>query len=126
VSAAYMGHRARDLAWHTQIRIASDYAILVLGSLFMAWCSWRYLLHRPVIVAGIILTVLAAAYVAFRKHRLAPAAHVPEDAGALDSLGFWQKARMAKWGEDFGLSLLLDEWCSGTTISKRDSTALHI
>jgi 6-bladed beta-propeller len=104
LSASYMRHRARDLARHTQIRIASDYAILVMGSLFMAWCSWRYLLHRPVMVAGITLTVLASAYVAFRKHRLAPAAHVPEDAGALDSLSFYRRelerqrnARRGNW-----------------------------
>jgi len=104
VSAAYMRHRAGDLARRTQVRISFDYAMLALSALFMAWCSWRYFLHRPVMVAGLALVVLASVYVALRKHHLAPAAQVPQDAGALDSLSFYRRelirqrdARRGNW-----------------------------
>jgi hypothetical protein len=104
VSAAYMRHRARDLARRTQIRNGSDYAIGVPGVLFIAWCGWRFYLHRPVMLAGLALTLLPLVYVAFRWHRLASAAQVPEDAGVLDSLSFYRRelerqrdARRGNW-----------------------------
>jgi hypothetical protein len=104
VSAAYMRHRASDLARRTQIRNRSEYAIGVPGVLFIAWCCWRYFLHRPVMLAGLALTVLPLVYVAFRWHRLASAAQVPEDAGVLDSLRFYRRelerqrdARQGNW-----------------------------
>lgn len=104
VSAAYMRYCARDLARRTQIRIGSEYAIVVLGALFMAWFSWKHLLHRPVMVAGLTLTLLASIYVVVREHRLAPTAQVPQDAGAIDSLSFYRRelvrqrdARRGNW-----------------------------
>jgi hypothetical protein len=39
VSAAYMRHRAHDLARRTQIRKGSVYAVVFLGTLFFAWSS---------------------------------------------------------------------------------------
>jgi hypothetical protein len=104
VSAAYIRHRARDLARRTRIRNGSEYAIGVLGVLVIAWCCWRYYLHRPVMLAGLALTLLPLVYVAFRWHRLASAAQVPEDAGVLDSLSFYRRelerqrdARRGNW-----------------------------
>jgi hypothetical protein len=104
VSAAYMRHRARHLARRAQIRIGSEYAIVVLGALLMAWFSWKHLLHRPVMLAGLTLTLLAAIYVAVHERRLAPAAQVPQDAGAIDSLSFYRRelvrqrdARQGNW-----------------------------
>jgi hypothetical protein len=90
VSAAYMRHLASDLALRTRIRRDSSYAIGVLGVLYLAWYSWRHLQHRPVMVAGLTLTMLALIYMAFRRRRLAFAAQVPEDAGALDSWSFYR------------------------------------
>jgi len=104
VSAAYMRHRARDLARRTQIRKGLKYVIGVPGVLYIAWWCWRYLLHRPVMVAGLALTLMALVYVALRWHRLASAVQVPEDAGALDSLSFYRRelerqrdARRGNW-----------------------------
>lgn len=91
VSATYMRHRASDLARRTRIRIGMNYAIGVPGALYIAWCCWRYFLHRPVMVAGLVLILLPLAYATFRLHRLASAAQVPEDAGALDSLSFCRR-----------------------------------
>jgi hypothetical protein len=91
VSAAYMRHRARDLARRTQIRNGSNYAIAVSCALFVAWCCWKYLLHRPVMVAGLTLCMLASVYLTFRWHRLSSAAQGPEDAGVLDSLSFYRR-----------------------------------
>jgi len=91
VSAAYMRHRARELARRTQIRNGSDYALGVLGSLFFAWYACSYLLHRPLMFAACALGVIAIVYLSFRWHRLASAAQVPEDAGALDSLSFYRR-----------------------------------
>jgi len=91
VSAAYMRHRARDLARRTQIRNGSNYAVGVSCALFVAWYCWRYLLHRPVMVAGLALCVLASVYLTFRWHRLASAAPGPGDAGVLDSLSFYRR-----------------------------------
>jgi hypothetical protein len=91
VSAAYMRHRARDLARRTQIRRGVSYAIGVPGVLYIAWCCSRYFLHRPVMVAGLVLILLPLVYVTFRLHRLASAAQVPEDAGVLDSLSFCRR-----------------------------------
>jgi len=91
VSAAYMRHRASDLARRTQIRRGLNYAIAIPGVLYIAWCCSRYFLHRPVMVAGLVLILLPLAYVTFRSHRLASAAQVPEDAGVLDSLSFCRR-----------------------------------
>jgi hypothetical protein len=91
VSAAYMRHRASDLARRTQIRKGLNYAIGVPGVIYIAWCCWRYFLHRPVMVAGLVLILLPLVYVTFRLHRLASAAQVPEDAGVLDSLSFCRR-----------------------------------
>ena len=91
VSAAYLRHRARDLARRAQIRTGSTYAIGIPGVLFIVWCCWRYYLHRPVMLAGLALTLLPLVYIEFRWHRLASAAHVPEDAGVLDSLSFYRR-----------------------------------
>ena len=93
VSAAYIRHRARDLASRTQIRNGSNYAIGVLGALFMAWCIWKYpghFLHRPVMITGLALCVLASVYLLFRWHHLASAAKGPEDAGVIDSVSFYR------------------------------------
>jgi hypothetical protein len=98
VSAAYMRHRARDLARRTQFRNGSGYAIGVPGVLFIAWCCWRYFQHRPVMLAGLALTLLALVYIGFRWHRLAFTAPVPEDAGVLDSLSFYR--RELQWQRD--------------------------
>jgi hypothetical protein len=104
VSAAYMRHRACDLARRTQIRKGLNYAIGVPGVIYIAWCCWRYFLHRPVMVAGLVLILLPLVYVTFRLHRLASAAQVPEDAGVLDSLSFYRRelerqrdARRGNW-----------------------------
>ena len=91
VSAAYMRHRASDLARRTQIRKGLEYVIGFPGVLYIAWCCWRYFLHLPVMVAGLALTLLPLVYVTFRQHRRASAAHVPEDAGVLDSLSFYRR-----------------------------------
>lgn len=94
VSAAYMRHRARDLASRTQIRNGSNYAIGVLCALFMAWCCWRYpenFLHRPVMIAGLSLCVLASVYLFFRWHHLVSAAQGPQDAGVVDSVSFYRR-----------------------------------
>jgi hypothetical protein len=91
VSAAYMRHRASDLARRTQIRKRLNYAIAVPGVLYIAWCCWRYFLHRPVMVAGLVLILLPLVYVSFRLLRLASAAQVLEDAGVLDSLSFCRR-----------------------------------
>lgn len=91
VSAAYMRHRAHDLARRTQIRNGSAYVIGFPCVLVIAWCCWRYFLHLPVMVAGLALTLLPLVYVTFRQHRRASAAQVPEDAGALDSLRFYRR-----------------------------------
>ena len=40
VSAAYMRHRASDLARRTQIRNGLNYAIAVPGVIYLAWCCW--------------------------------------------------------------------------------------
>jgi hypothetical protein len=92
VSAAYIRHRARDLARRTRIRNGSDYAVGVLGTLFFAWSAWKYLLHRPLMLAAIALGVLAIVYLSILWHRLASAAQVPEDAGVVDSLSFYRRA----------------------------------
>ena len=104
VSAAYMRHRAGDLARRAQLRRGLSYAVGVLGGLYLVWYSWRHLLRRPVMIAGLSLTMLALMYVAVRKHRLGPAAQVPQDAGALDSLSFYRRelerqrdARRGRW-----------------------------
>jgi hypothetical protein len=91
VSAAYMRYRARDLARRTQIRRGVSYAIGVPGVLYIAWYCSRYFLHRPVMVAGLVLILLPLVYVTFRLQRLASAAQVPEDAGVLDSLSFCRR-----------------------------------
>jgi hypothetical protein len=91
VSAAYMRHRARDLTRRRQIRRRLNYAIGVPGVLYIAWCCWRYFLHRPMMVAGLVLILLPLLYVTFRLHRLASAAQVPADAGVLDSLSFCRR-----------------------------------
>ena len=110
VSAAYVRHRARDLARRTQIRKGSAYAIGVPGVLYLAWFCWRSFLHHPVMVAGLALTTLASVYVAFRWHRLACAAQVPEDAGVLDSLSLYRRelerqrdARRGNWRQQLPL-----------------------
>jgi MFS family permease len=93
VSAAYMRHRARDLASRTRIRNGSNYAGGVLCALFLAWCGWRYpghFLHRPVMITGLALGVLASVYLLFRWHHLASAAKGPEDAGVIDSVSFYR------------------------------------
>ena len=91
VSAAYMRHRASDLARRTQIRRGLSYAIGVPGVLFIAWYCSRDFLHRPVMVTGLALILLPLVYVTFRLHRLASAAQVAEDAGVLDSLSFCRR-----------------------------------
>ena len=104
VSATYMRHRIRDLARRTQLRNGVEYAIGVLGALFIAWHSWSLFLHFPLFVAGLTLTLLALVYVTFRWHRLASAAQIPEDAGVLDSMSFYRRelerqrdARRGNW-----------------------------
>jgi hypothetical protein len=91
VSAAYMRHRASDLARRTQIRKGLNYAIGIPGVLYLAWCCWRDFQYRPVMVAGLVLILLPLVYVSFRLHRLASAAQVPQDAGVLDSLSFCRR-----------------------------------
>lgn len=91
VSAAYMRHRASDLARRTRIRRGLNYAIGVPGVIYIGWCCWRSFQHRPVMVAGLVLILLPLVYVAFRLHRPASAAQVPEDAGVLDSLSFYRR-----------------------------------
>jgi len=91
VSAAYMRHRARDLARRTQIRKGLAYVIGIPGVLYIAWYCWRYFRHMPMMVAGLALTVVPLVYVSCRRHRRASAAQVPEDAGALDSLSFYRR-----------------------------------
>jgi hypothetical protein len=91
VSGACMRDRARDLARRTQIRNGSNYAGVLCCALFIAWYCWRYFLHRPVMVVGLALCMLAAIYLTFRWHRLASAAQGPEDAGVLDSLSFYRR-----------------------------------
>jgi hypothetical protein len=94
VSAAYMRHRASDLARRTRIRNRSNYAIGVLGALFMAWCFWKYpekFLHRPLMIAGLALCALASVYLLVRWHHLTSAAQGSEDAGLLDSLTFYRR-----------------------------------
>lgn len=91
VSAAYVRHRASDLARRTQIHKGLNYALGVPGVLYIAWCCWRYFLHLPLMVAGLALTVLPLVYVTFRWHRLASAAQVPENAGVLDSLSLYRR-----------------------------------
>ncbi len=91
VSAAYMRHRARELARRTQIRRGLTYAISVPCFLYIALCCWRYFPHRPGMVAGLVLILLPLVYVTFRWRSLASAAQVPEDAGVLDSLSFCRR-----------------------------------
>ncbi|HEY3731727.1 MAG TPA: hypothetical protein VGL28_10770 [Steroidobacteraceae bacterium] len=91
LSAAYMRHLASDLVRRRQIRRGLNYAIGVPGVLYIAWYCWRYYLHRPVMVAGLVLVLLPLVYLTFRLHRRASAARVPEDAGVLDSLSFCRR-----------------------------------
>lgn len=91
ISAAYMRHRASDLASRRQMRQGLNYAIGVPGVIYIAWCCWRYFPVRPVMVAGLVLVLLPLVYVTFRLRRLASAAQVPEDAGVLDSLSFCRR-----------------------------------
>ena len=63
VSAAYMRHRARDLARRTQIRNVLDYAIGAPGVLFIAWCCWRLSFCTPGVGGGARL-ICCASYMA--------------------------------------------------------------
>ncbi len=91
VSAAYMRHRASDLARRTRIRKGVSYAIGVPGVLYIAWYCWRYFPQRPMMAAGLVLILLPLVYIILRLHRFASPAQVPEDAGVLDSLTFCRR-----------------------------------
>jgi hypothetical protein len=104
MSAAYIRLRAHDLARGMQIRIGLEYCIGIPGVLFIAWSCWMYFMHRPVMLAGLALTLLAVAYTAFRLRPFASPVPVPEDAGVLDSLSFYRRelerqrdSRRGKW-----------------------------
>ena len=91
VSAAYMRLRSLDLARRTQIRNGLNCVIGAPCVLFVTWCSWRYLQHRPIMVVGLALCVLASVYLTFRWHRVTSASKAPDDAGVLDSLTFYRR-----------------------------------
>jgi len=105
VSAIYIRHLMSDLARGTRIRKGIALVLGVPGVLYIVWRCWNSFQHRPMMVAGLGLTLLAlVAQFAYRWRRLVSPALFSEEVGALDSLRFYRRelerqrdARLGSW-----------------------------